>query len=562
MFFTRLAIQCARQPLPAAGFSREQGAPFEANSLAMEFLRGILGIIVLFSVAIFVHEFGHFFFAKLFGVGVETFSIGFGRKLWRRRWGETEYCLSAIPFGGYVKLRGVLSPDVEAMLGEKGDDSAGKPAASLSNSVLEEMQALRRKPYWQKLLIFSAGCINNLLTAVVVFFLMALIGYKAPSPIPAHIEKIDPAVADSVELRANDRVVAVSDKSIKSYVDFLNEFSRYAGAYKAKAVPVTLERDATTQSLLVRAWLIPNFSPDEDRLVAVDGRRVRSVTDAANIAERALGVRQAIPVKIARGEEVRELDVHPIAAAGYHWPALACEPRSAPFIGMVLPNLPADKAGLQPGDMIVAIDDQPIATRLQATEYIRKSLNKEIKVTVERPTKEHRKERITVAVPVRPDPEKPTRGQIGIVFSQPLTEKFQLPPHKALVHAFTRTWVIATGYVYTIGDILRSNFQTVRENVGGPVAISRFGYDAAKRGWKWFFDFFAMFNIILAVTNLLPLPVFDGGHILFATIEAIIRRPLPAWFLARIYQTFIILLIALAVAVTFNDIVMNSWRVL
>ncbi len=533
-----------------------------AISSAMEFLRGIFGIIFLFSVAIFVHEFGHFFFAKLFGVGVETFSIGFGRKLWRRRWGDTEYCLSAIPFGGYVKLRGVLTPEVEAMLGEKEGEEHKKATSSLSDSVLEEVRALRTKPYWQKLLIFSAGCINNLLTAVIVFFLMAVIGYKAPAPIPPVIEKIDPAVSAKVELRDNDRVLQVSEKPVESYVEFLSEFSRYAGSYKAKAVPLVVERGSTTQSLLVTAWLIPNFSPDEDRLVAVDGRRVRTVSEAANVAERALGVRDTIPVKIARGEELRELDVHPIAAAGYHWPALACEPRSAPFIGMVLPNLPAEKAGLQPGDTIVALDGIPVSTRLQATEYIRKSLNKEIDVTVERQAKDGTTQRVTVKVMVRPDPEKPTRGQIGIVFSQPLTKHFQLPPHKALVHAVTRTWIIITGYVYTVGDILRSNFQTVRENVGGPVAISRFGYDAAKRGWKWFFDFFAMFNIILAVTNLLPLPVFDGGHILFATIEAIIRRPLPAWLLARIYQMFIILLIALAVAVTFNDIIMNSWRIL
>lgn len=558
----------------------------------MEFLRGIFGIIFLFSVAIFVHEFGHFFFAKLFGVGVETFSIGFGRKLWRRRWGDTEYCISAVPFGGYVKLRGVLSKEVEAALGDESSEPATTPqeeksTQALSQSVLEEVNALRSKPYWQKLLIFSGGCINNLLTAAVVFFLMGVIGFDAPAPIPAEIEKIDPSVAAMVELRSGDRVHEIGETTVTTYADFLAEFSRYALSYKARAVPTTITRDGTTQSLLVRAWLIPNFSPENDRLIEVDGTRIRSLSAATRLAEKALGVREKIPVKIARysssddteaapagglfgcaplphesAVEVREVDVPPIAAAGPYWPALACEPRSAPFIGMVLPNLPAERAGLKTGDTIVAIDGQPISTRLQATETIRKALGRDIEVTVERPTTDGRKERVTVRVPVRPDPEKPTRGQIGIVFSQPFTEKFKLPPLQAAGFAITRTTSIAVNYLFTVGDILRSSFQTVRENVGGPVAISRFGYDAAKRGWKWFFDFFAMFNIILAVTNLLPLPVFDGGHILFATIEAIVRRPLPGWLLARIYQAFIVLLIALAVAVTLNDILMNSWRIL
>lgn len=552
----------------------------------MEFLRGIFGIVFLFSVAIFVHEFGHFFFAKLFGVGVETFSIGFGKKLWRRRWGETEYCVSAIPFGGYVKLRGVLSKEVESLLDEQSPDKADSKSHSLSNSVMEEVHALRSKAYWQKLLIFSGGCINNLLTAVIVFFFMGVIGFDAPVPIPAEIEKIDPSVAGQVELRAGDTVHQVGETTVSAYGEFLAEFSRYALSYKARSVPVTVTRENTSQSLLVRSWLLPNFSPDTDRLIEVDGQRVRNMAAAARVADRAVGEKETVPVKIARTSapvdekargggffgcapqpqkepaEIREIDVHPIAAAGPFWPALACEPRSAPFIGMVLPNLPAERAGLQTGDTIVAIDGNPIATRLQATETIRKALGREIEVTVKRPTAGGREELVTARVPVRPDPEKPYRGQIGIVFSQPLTERFQLPPTRAAGYAFSRTWAIAVGYLVTVGEILRSSFQTVRENIGGPVAISRFSYDAAKRGWKWFFDFFAMFNIILAVTNLLPLPVFDGGHILFATIEAVARRPLPAWLLARIYQAFIILLIVLAVAVTLNDILMNSWRLL
>lgn len=526
----------------------------------MEVLRGIVGILLLFSVAIFVHEFGHFFFAKLFGVGVETFSIGFGPKVWRRRWKGTEYCLSAIPFGGYVKLSGVFSRELAELLEE--EKPKDRKAESLGESVYDEIQALRSRPYWQKILIFSAGCINNLLTAMLVYFLMAWIGFMAPEPMPPVIEKIDPSVASLVPLQPMDRVVRVGEDEAKTYAEFLDGFVKYAGEYRARAVPLEVVRDATTIPLMLNAWLIPDFSPDEDQLVEVNGKKVSGPRAAAEIAARTLGKQEKIPVVIARRENRRELEVPVPAAAAYHWPELALEPRSLPYIGMVLPNLPAERAGLQTGDMILAVKGQRVETRVQATEIIRKSIGEEIEIVVERRGKDGSTQQLTFKVPVRPDPEIPQRGQIGIVFSQPFTHHFQLPLDRAAAYALTSTVALAVGYLKTVGTLLQSSFQTVRENVGGPVAISRFTYDAAKRGWKWFFDFFAMFNIILAVTNLFPLPVLDGGHILIATIEAIIRRPIPAHLLLKIYNVFIVLLISLAILITFNDIIMNAWRLL
>jgi regulator of sigma E protease len=116
-------------------------------------------------------------------------------------------------------------------------------------------------------------------------------------------------------------------------------------------------------------------------------------------------------------------------------------------------------------------------------------------------------------------------------------------------------------YVVVVKQIFRSSFQTIRENIGGPIAIAQQSYTAAQQGVVWFFEMFAMFNIVLAFMNLLPIPILDGGHIVFATIETIIRRPLPARFQVVVYNVFFALFMGLVVLVFYNDIVMNAWRV-
>jgi regulator of sigma E protease len=423
------------------------------------------------------------------------------------------------------------------------------------------MDALRAKPYWQKVLIFGAGCLNNLLTAVAVYFFMAWIGHYGPEPIPPVIESIDPSVEARVEIRAGDRIVAVSDEPVDKYTDFITGFEKYARAYKANAVPLTVVRDGTTQSLLLSAWLIPGFSPDEDRLVAVGDRGVTSVKRAGEAAAKLFGKAGEVAVTIERDGKKRVEQVPPAAAAGYQWPLLALEAERVPFIAMPIPNLPAERAGIRGGDMIIAIDGKPVRTCVQAIDFIRASIGKEIEIQVRREVAGGKIETLAFRLTVRPDPENESRGQIGVSFSQPITHKYQRPAGEAFVQAVESTFAISFAYLNAVRDLLSSSFQTIRENIGGPIAIGRHTYDVAQRGATWFFDFFAMFNIILAVTNLLPLPIFDGGHILFATIEAIIRRPLPAKILVRIYNVFIVLIIGLAVVISFNDVIMNFWRV-
>jgi regulator of sigma E protease len=565
----------------------------------MDVIRGVIAIIFIFSFAIFIHEFGHFMFAKLFGVFVETFSIGFGKKLWSRKWGETDYAISAIPFGGYVKLRGMHSREMEKLLEEeekpKKEENLGVPdaeqgepvveevgtlhvphvatepgkegnkIASMSESVVDEMNALRAKPYYQKFLIFSAGCINNFLTAIVVFFLMTWIGHYQAEPIKPLIDSVEARYAAVVPLKQGDLITKVENKPVETYEDFVDEFTGFAKEHEsAKQIEITAERDGKPLTILLPVTVPPDVFAPGEKLLAIEGKPVTSAEKAAVAALPAMDAGKPILATIEGKDGLKyEKKIPAVAALGHLWVAASeiIEPYSLPYVGMPLPNLPAEKAGMRPGDTIVSINGKNVETRAEATHVIRDLPAKEATFKVKR-GKADKAKLVDLKVKIRHDPEEPGRGQIGIIWSTPLTDFHKLPAVPAMKEAIKTATFKAVNYLYGLRTLFSMSWKSIRENIGGPVAIGTMTYQAANRGASWFFDWFALFNILLAVTNLLPLPVFDGGHIMFATIEAIIRRPLPAKVLMRIYNVFLVLIIGLALLVTANDLIMNSWRVM
>ena len=558
--------------------------------LLMETIRGIVAIIFTFSVAIFVHELGHFLFAKFFRVGVETFSIGFGRKIWKRKWGETEYAISILPFGGYVKLSGMHSKEMEAYLAEDDDAKDGEtPSAealpptgepistgmtdtagviprreSMSESVVEEMSALRAKPWPQKFLIFSAGCINNFLTAVLVYFMLAWVGhYRAAAP-PALIDRLsDLPPGMEVPLKGGDKVLAINGMAVRDYGDMLDKFE--AAATTSPLVAVTVERGGAQVPIELPAHLDPALTAQPDvKIVKVGDADVKDRKDLYRAVGKLLDENTTyVVVTVADlSGQTSTREAAPIAALGTLWLAAAAEPHLIPYVALPLPNLPADKAGMMMYDTVTAVDGQPVKTVGVATDLIRNAAGRTIPITVMRSDKKSGEKEVTLQVGVRDDPEHPGRGQIGVSWGTPPTELYKLAAVPAARAAVVKASRLVVRYLDAVGNLLfRSSFQTIRESLGGPIAIAQQTYSAAQKGPVWFFELFALFNIILAVTNLLPLPVLDGGHILFATIESVIRRPLPAKIMVRVYNVFIFMLIGLALLVTFNDVVMNAWRV-
>jgi regulator of sigma E protease len=569
----------------------------------IEVLRGAIAIVFLFSFAIFIHELGHFMFAKLFGVYVETFSIGFGKKIWRRQWGETEYAISLVPFGGYVKMKGMMSKEMEALLDEEKSSkdskqkdpqenvvgpshiATGEPAmeevatihiphtpnketgagdkiTNLSESVVDEMAALRTKPYFQRLLIFSAGCINNLLTAVFVFFMMNWIGHHRAEQTRPLIEQIEKPYAAMVPLQSGDRITKVGPQEVETYEEFFKEWEKQTkDKARNSSVEVTVLRAGNNQKVVLPVALEANAIPSGERIVSVGTKKVKNVRAAAEALKlEDFQENRAVSVStVADGGKEQVRKVPAIAVAGYYWPSLALQLFGYPYVAMPVPNLPAEKAGIKPHDMIVAVNGKPVKSSGEATDLIRAMVGKTVPVQVERTTK-GKKERVTVNVEVREDPDMKGRGQIGIAWGAPLTDHQKLAFLPALGSAFEQVGSMVLNYLRALKMLFSSSWKTIRENIGGPIAIGTQTYKAAQQGWLWFFSWMAMFNIVLAVTNLLPLPVLDGGHILFATIETIVRRPLPARAMMWMYNIFISMFLGLVVLITANDFIMNAWR--
>lgn len=542
-------------------------------------LQGIIGVLFAFSVAIFVHELGHFMFAKLFGVKVDTFSLGFGKKLLKFRRGDTEYCISAIPFGGYVKMVGTLSKELEDVLEGKTDATESEvktaeiaateltapapPPISMAEGIQDEVNALRNKPYWQKLLVFSAGCINNILTAVLIYFLVMWIGYNAPppaDPVVGRIRNIPEAVSP---LKAEDRIVSISDTPVKTFDDFVLYFANKETPEEFTGpAAMQIVRDGTTMPLEL-PLIAPVVPPlPAGKILAVGDTEVDTALDAGKAAARLLEneTTGTVNITVQTANGTTTVNTMPIAATGPWWPVLTIIPNDPARIELVLPNLPAEKSGIQIGDIILSIDGKPVNTSHQASSILRDMPGQTAQLLVERGEGKSEKTTETIALEVRANPDNANIGQIGVLFGGQRTVFIQKPFFEALKSAFVRTGDMIVAYKEALAKIFGSSFRTIRENLAGPIGISVQFFKTAQSGWFHFILTFAMFNIVLALTNLLPLPVLDGGHILFATIEAITRRPLPAKVMVAIYNTFTFLIIALALMITFNDVIMNSWR--
>ena len=571
----------------------------------LDILRGFAGAAFALGFAIFIHELGHFMFAKLFGVKVETFSIGFGQKIWSRKYGETEYALSAIPLGGYVKMVGMFSKDMENLIhGEEAkitgaettpaEDAAvaavdaGKepgagpaavviPGAGLAAGVVDEMDALRNKAWWQKVLVLAGGCMNNVITAFVVFFIMGLVGVRGEAPQPAVIDAVEHMPPGLVDLRPGDRVVSVNGKQTSTGIDAMLASYDPDKPTSSTVLSVDLVRSGTTISVALPAKLDPAFPPSGMVIRKVNGRVVKTPLEAAREVSRAEGAARygtspTVTLVFARegspgtgaADTVTSAGVPVSVAYGPFWFSSLVSFRIPPFIQHVMPNLPAEQAGLRTGDIVLSVDGTLVDSSFQATSLIKANAGQAVDVRVKRTGRDGTGTgEKTLTVDVRESPETKGRGQVGLMFGAPLVSKPGLAPAKALAYAAGQTTGAMVKIPQSVYEIFaRSKFQTIRENVGGPIAIMRTFFGAANLGWDWFFSLFAFFNINLAIFNMLPLLVLDGGHIVVATVEAIIRRPMPAKPMLYATNVFVVLLIGLAIAVTFNDLLMNAWLIL
>jgi regulator of sigma E protease len=433
----------------------------------------VLGILVAF------HELGHFLAARWVGVRVLKFSLGFGPKLFGRQMGETEYLLSAIPLGGYVKLFG--EDETEAVTPD------------------DRRRSFAHQGLWGKVLIVAAGPGFNFILAYLIFAAWLATGYTLPVPSFKDIAPVIEAVAlDSPAAKAGlmvgDQIKKINGRDIATRVELLD------AAAKGKGAPLNLEilRDGRTETLTITP--IPTPGPP------------------------------------STSEE-----------AGYY---LGIE-EVPPIVNEVVPGKPAAAAGFKEGDRVLSIEGTPIHTWTQMTGLVKENPGKPLHVEVLR-------ERHRISLTVTPARETSTVngqtvevGKIGIAGPDRSLMK-SANPLAAAYNGLEATWkwtelTVIGLYKMIVGDISS-------KNIGGPLTIAKISGEAAAQGPSNVVFLIALLSINLGVLNLLPIPILDGGHLLFFLIEGILRKPLGERQRELAQQVGLVLLVGVMIFAFWNDL--------
>ncbi|MFN7588516.1 MAG: site-2 protease family protein [Planctomycetota bacterium] len=588
---------------------------------------------------IFVHELGHFLAARLAGVRVEVFSLGFGSRLCGFVWRGTDFRLSLVPFGGYVMVAG-----------QDPNDDRYPPE-----------ECLWSKSVGQRALFWSGGVLMNALTALILFPIVFSVGVDFAAPVVGGVERGSPAW--EAGLQAEDRVVRVADKPVHSF-DQVRMQVALAGN---RPIPLLLRRpDGSERTVSVkprwnaneglwglglRVAIDPQKPPtvqllgdcplatagvrSEDEILAIDGKPV----DASTALERLLTSGPELALRIRRG--TTELDVRYQPATGKA-PRIGVAPaetvvagvrRGVPLLerldlrrddlvlqvdgkvfaggpmpigdgdqlrilvardgrtqllqtdctaaerqslrddvvlkaGSALTLVPTDgsaaqAAGMQPGDLLVAVDGAACASFDDLRERVEKSAGRPLRLSMQRaiaagddlfdPTTEDLRRPQTVELTITPVVQDVPDPMVR-VFATERSELVQATSFGNALQLGTAQSLDLVKQIYlTLKRMLTGDVGA--KNLGGIIRISQVGYQAAKRGMAWFVFLLAMLSVNLAFVNLLPVPVLDGGHLLFLLIEKVKGSPVNARVLGYSQVLGLVFVLLLVLLVTFNDIV-------
>lgn len=451
----------------------------------MNLLHTLIAFFVALGSLVVVHELGHYLVARWCGVKVLRFSVGMGRVIWSRRFGrdQTEWALSLLPLGGYVKMLDAREQPLEDI-----------PEADLKRE-------FTRQSVWRRIAIVAAGPIANFLLAILLF--AGLYMHGVPEPVPVLRAAAEQTAAYQAGLRAGDRITAINGAPVQVWSEV-----------RWKLMQLVLEK-ADARIDVERPN--PNGS----------GKLLNTVT-----------------VRLG-GIDSNELEGDFLAKLGL---SLARPPA---VLGKIMEG-PAKTAGLQSGDRITAIDGVPVQDGLAFVEKVRESAGKplllqavrgstplEVRVTpesVEEGENGKRIGRIKVEVPLAPE--------MATVSDDPLT---------AVAKGAQRTWDTSVMTIKMIGKMIVG--QVSLKNITGPITIADYAGQTARVGLVSYLSFLAFISISLGVMNLLPIPVLDGGHLLYYALEILTGRPVSERFGEIAQRAGLGLLMALMLVAAFNDIV-------
>ncbi len=444
----------------------------------MSVLHTALWFLVAISILVVVHEFGHYLAARLAGVKVLRFSLGFGKPLLSRRFGrdQTEWTVAALPFGGFVKML---------------DEREGPVPAA------EAHRSFNRASVWRRIGIVAAGPAANFLLATVFYWALLMHGLPALKPLIGEPPAGSPAA--QAGLVAGDEIRRVDGVETPSFQDLrLN---------------------------LLRAGV----ADDQITLELADGRTV--MLDATKLET----------------ENLERDILRPLGIVRY-------DPEIEPVIGEVLPGGAAARAGLQAGDRLIAANGQPVANWQNWVRMVRQHPAKPLRIEYER---QGRRSGMTL-IPDAVDDAGERIGRIGAgprvdeSLRESLMTEVRYGPVEALWQGAAKTADMSFFTLEMMGRMVLG--QVSWRNLSGPLTIADYAGQSAALGWISFVGFLALVSVSLGVLNLLPIPLLDGGHLMYYVAETLTGRPVSERTMeigSRIGMVLLLLLMAFAL---FNDL--------
>lgn len=448
----------------------------------MTILYAIVAFLAALGPLIVFHELGHYWVARWCGVKVLRFSIGFGRPLLRKISGKerTEWVLSAIPFGGYV-----------AML----DERERRFDANVQYSETELQRAFNRQSVWKRIAIVAAGPLANLLLAVVIYWLIGMVGTQEPRALlgkpPAG------SLAQRAGIEEGDEVHSLNGQAVLSMPDL-----------RWRLLKAGLDRGSVEFEL--------------------SGRQGQIKTAKLNLEQ--------FSSKDVETDFVGKMGLVPMPV-----PAV---------INATLPGSVAERAGLKAEDRITGVNGQPVKSADEIRQAISKGANTVLKLDVDRAG-------TSLQISLTPNEETDADtgskvGRIGVrIGAPPLMTTVRYGPLDSATRALARTWDITTLSFRLLGQMLVGNLSV--KNLSGPVTIADYAGQSAQLGIMVFLAFIAGISISVGIMNLLPIPMLDGGHLLYYAIEILSGRPPSERLMEWGQKAGLLALAGLTALALFND---------
>jgi len=448
----------------------------------MNILSTLIAFIVALGVLIVFHEFGHYLVARLCGVKVLRFSLGFGTVLWKRKLGrdQTEWAVSAFPLGGYVKMLDEREGPVEPT---------------------EVHRAFNRQKVGKRFAIVLAGPVANFLLAILLYWVLFMHGVPGVRPVLGEPLANSPAAA--AQFKAGETITRIGDADVATWQDVRWALLEHALRKDQPRIEVRSSRG----DIDFRKLELSSIGPEQ-----IDGDLMR-----------AIGLTRF-------------------------------QPALKPVIGKLLPGAPAERDGLLPGDEIIEIDGQHMASWDDLVAQISSAPQRALSFRIMRAGAEM----VLVVTPESKNESGKSLGRIGVTphideaETRKLITEVRYGPVAALAQATQRTWEVSIFTVKMLGRMIVGDVSL--KNLSGPITIADYAGQSAQLGWLAYLSFLALISISLGVLNLMPVPLLDGGHLMYYVAEVVKGSPVSDRVMEMGQQIGIVLLFSLMAFALYNDI--------